>query len=554
MMNKDNASNDSAAESRRISMEIMDTSDERKPPAKEISTASGKEPPSFVVSAADPNQQPSTTKRKRKSPEKPWKKPADMPKRPLSAYNIFFKDERERLLGAGSEGKDSESGTVGSKDEKAEKGKKGKKRSGIGFANLAKTIAARWNELGDEIKAPYEKIAATEKKKYDELVAEWRIKQAAKKKAQAQAKKESGEDRKFSRGGKGPSNLFPSDRSLGSFSDSSNPYPSEWFHSAPEHEVAEREDVSSSRPSIPPIVDTTTGHYDKRMAYEHHHSSHHPSWQYARQDPASYYHHSSSIYDDPDAHMRYSSESDRTGYYSGQHIYPAPETSTRGSSSHESSSAGGYRDYFHHSQPPPMYHSHSGRHDVRVSRAASLPVSRQDASQQYSMHRTAVPEDMAHHPADVLQAMEQVGHMRSSRESRHHHQHRYPYSSRGDMAHPRASSMPTMTHPYASSSSGSRRRRPPELMPPPPNVEDEAYRMSSEYGHRMMDPRRLTAADLPPEEEVVEEGMDVSTPSAVAPRPPPGEEGAFVPESSLQTLNETLDEDAISFITSMKYS
>jgi HMG (high mobility group) box len=551
MMNKDNASNDSAAESRRISMEIMDTSDEQKPSAKEFPISSGKQPPSFVVSAADPNQQPSTAKRKRKSPEKPWKKPADMPKRPLSAYNIFFKDERERLLGAGSEGKGAESGVVGSKDEKSGEGKKGKKRSGIGFANLAKTIAARWNELEDEIKAPYEKIAATEKKKYDELVAEWRIKQAAKKKAQAQAKKEFGEERKSTRGGKGASNLFPSDRSLGSFSDTSNPYPSEWFHSAPEHEAAEREDISSSRSSIPPIVDTTAGHYDKRMAYDHPHSSHHQGWQYARQDPASYYHHSSSIYDDPDAHLRYSSESERTGYYSGQHMYHPPDSSTRGSSSHESTSGGGYRDYFHHSQPPPMYHPHSGRHDARVSRAASLPMSRHDPSQQYSIHRTAVPEDMAHHPADVHLAMEQVGHMRSSRESRHHH--RYPYSNRGD-AHPRASSMPTVAHPYTSSSSG-RRRRPTELMPPP-NVEDDAYRMSAsaEYGQRMMDPRRLVAAELAP--EGLEVGMDVSTPAepVTVRAPPPGEESAFVPETSLHALNETLDEDAISFITSMKYS
>jgi HMG (high mobility group) box len=572
MMNKDDASNDSTAEGRKISLEVMDTSDDRKPPAK-VNTSTGKLPP-FARPPVDPNQ-PLAVKRKRKSPEKPWKKPADMPKRPLSAYNIFFRDERERLLGAGSDGNQPDAGADIGTDGKGAEGKKGKKRSGIGFANLAKTIAARWNELGNEIRAPYEKIAATEKKKYDELVAEWRIKQATKKKAQALVKKDTGDERKSSSNrGRGAPNLFPSDRSLGSFSDSSNPYPSEWFHSAPEHDASEREDSSSSRTSVPPIVDTSSApSYDKRM-YDHAMSN--QSWQYGRQDPASYYHHSPNVYDEQDSQMRYSPDSDRATYLN-QHMF-SHHSSMRGSSTHDAPS--GYRDYYHHSQQP-MYHQHSaGRHnDMRMSRAASLPASRHETSlmTQYPMRRTSEPplEELAHHLDVHHQIDSSVAQLRASRESLSRH-HRYQYSSstdRGVPAHPRASSLPFVQ--YASSSSGSRRRRVhgpavSELMPPPPNVDEmnDGYRLPEEYGGPHMDVstgsrRHLHAAPTNINPGTMEASLSTTNAAlaaSVAPtprqaiQPPPTHNESVIMETSLHSLNETLDEDAISFITSMKYS
>jgi hypothetical protein len=121
---------------------------------------------------------PTPQKKKRKSPDKPWKKPADMPKRPLSAYNLFFQHERNRLK--------AEQHSQAAADAKAKSKKTGTKRkhekvSGIGFASLAKLVAARWNSLDAETKAPFEERAGVDKARYDKAVAIWRVKHNKKK-------------------------------------------------------------------------------------------------------------------------------------------------------------------------------------------------------------------------------------------------------------------------------------------------------------------------------------------------------------------------------------
>jgi len=108
--------------------------------------------------------------RKRRPPAVPWKKPKDMPRRPLSAYNLFFKAEREKLL-AGIRGtKNDEDSTNAS----SPSGSSSKSKTGLGFANLAKTIAAKWKDLDAAERAPFEERAAVDKQRYDQAILEWR--------------------------------------------------------------------------------------------------------------------------------------------------------------------------------------------------------------------------------------------------------------------------------------------------------------------------------------------------------------------------------------------
>jgi HMG (high mobility group) box len=106
----------------------------------------------------------------------------DMPRRPLSAYNLFFRQERENMLRKGF----PLSVTAHSGDQKPmarteSVGNDDQKVPGIGFANLARTVAAKWKGLPAEEKAPFEMEAAREKARYDAQMLGWRASQEQKK-------------------------------------------------------------------------------------------------------------------------------------------------------------------------------------------------------------------------------------------------------------------------------------------------------------------------------------------------------------------------------------
>ncbi len=109
--------------------------------------------------------EPEKVRKKRKKRKKKWTKPEGKPKRPLSAYNIFF--ARERILMLGED--------VPTAEQEALKKKVHCKTHGkISFAVMARTIGAKWKSLGANDKKVYEDKAREEKARYLRELAAWK--------------------------------------------------------------------------------------------------------------------------------------------------------------------------------------------------------------------------------------------------------------------------------------------------------------------------------------------------------------------------------------------
>ena len=168
-----------------------------------------------MVSPTSSSTVKSKPRRKRRPPAQPWRKPKDMPKRYLSAYNLFYKDERERMIKAGlnsetplSEEGDGKSQPLGDTQEKqvtpkpelpdpdapkSNAARKHARSSGIGFANLTRLVAAKWKDLDPALKAPYEEVAAKDKGRYQKQMVEWRAQQKKKSENNNDGEEENGE-------------------------------------------------------------------------------------------------------------------------------------------------------------------------------------------------------------------------------------------------------------------------------------------------------------------------------------------------------------------------
>lgn len=90
---------------------------------------------------------------------KGYRKPKDRPKRPMSAYNIFFKEQREKLI--------AERETLAS-----EKGDNLRTGSQF-FSHLGKTIGRRWKDLPAEERSRFEHMAKLELEKYRETMKKY---------------------------------------------------------------------------------------------------------------------------------------------------------------------------------------------------------------------------------------------------------------------------------------------------------------------------------------------------------------------------------------------
>eukprot|EP00977_Amphora_coffeiformis_P024650 scaffold16553_cov158-Amphora_coffeaeformis.AAC.1 len=133
-------------------------------PAQPVATA--------CPAAADPPPSEARKKRKRDGPIIPRrKKPKDMPKRPLSAYNLFFREERETILEKYRQGIDQDDFEV--EDMPVTTQAESKQFSAKLFQAVARTIANRWKGMEKERRKVYERRAGTEMLKYRKLVDEY---------------------------------------------------------------------------------------------------------------------------------------------------------------------------------------------------------------------------------------------------------------------------------------------------------------------------------------------------------------------------------------------
>lgn len=124
-----------------------------------------------------------SAKKKRK------KKPKDCPRRPLSAYNFFFKDERKKILesipSSSREQTKSEDDKI--RDSITWPGKKRPPHGKIGFENLAKVIGERWKSVDSESMKYYKDLATQDLQRYAEEMKVYEEKQEAKRKSNADA-------------------------------------------------------------------------------------------------------------------------------------------------------------------------------------------------------------------------------------------------------------------------------------------------------------------------------------------------------------------------------
>jgi HMG-box domain len=86
-------------------------------------------------------------------------KAKDKPKRPLSAYNIFFKFQRKRIL-AIMPVRDS--------------GKPRRSHGKMGFADMARAVASQWKAISPQEKAAYAELAAVDKRRYKDELEVWK--------------------------------------------------------------------------------------------------------------------------------------------------------------------------------------------------------------------------------------------------------------------------------------------------------------------------------------------------------------------------------------------
>jgi len=150
-------------------------------------------PPSYPLSQQQPPSIPMTTPSQTLSPgqgmetplqnrsnesggQKRKKKPKDKPKRPLSAYNIFFQEERNKILKSIPDKEKQNDQSEGSSSAAKKPTKKKRPHGKIDFESLAKQIGQSWKIISTEDLERYKKLAAKDTERYESEMKEYRAK------------------------------------------------------------------------------------------------------------------------------------------------------------------------------------------------------------------------------------------------------------------------------------------------------------------------------------------------------------------------------------------
>lgn len=101
-----------------------------------------------------------------KKGKRPYKRKLENgPKRPLSAYNFFFRAEREKILS-------QEGVTINTQTTKKGKRAHRKSHGALNFSDMGKQIAAAWKSLDETGRAPFVAAAAQDLKVYQKAKEE----------------------------------------------------------------------------------------------------------------------------------------------------------------------------------------------------------------------------------------------------------------------------------------------------------------------------------------------------------------------------------------------
>jgi len=127
-------------------------------------------PSESTVSSSNLEETENPIKRKTKGSRE---RDLDRPKRPMTAYNFFFKEERARMIGELPEDEtlDPAAGTEQDADENhitsPRKKRRRKPHRKIGFEDMAKQISQKWKKVDKESWERYEALAKQEKVRYE---------------------------------------------------------------------------------------------------------------------------------------------------------------------------------------------------------------------------------------------------------------------------------------------------------------------------------------------------------------------------------------------------